>query len=92
MYALADAGACCSQSTYLVDPAWARAIRERVTDRFVLDSRRVSNAQKIIADESVEQRFATTAQSEQKESCRDGIEETAASKTRPMSRGWQNGG
>lgn len=51
MYALAEAGACCSQSTYLVDPAWARAIRERHRDRFVLNARRVNNAQKIIADE-----------------------------------------
>lgn len=56
----------CSQRTYLVDPAWARAIRERLTDRFVLIARRVNNAQKIIADESAQERFATTAQSEQK--------------------------
>lgn len=51
MYALADAGACCSPSTYLVDPAWARAIRERFTDRFVLSAQRVSNVRNIIADE-----------------------------------------
>jgi hypothetical protein len=65
---------CCGQSTHLVDPAWARAIRERLTDRFVLIARRVNNAQKVISDEVFSKGLRQLRNVSKKRSCRDGIE------------------
>lgn len=92
MYALADAGACCSPSTYLVDPAWTRAICERQGDRFVLSEWRVNNVRKIIPEDEFDKGMRQMRKVDKKEAVEMGSKNSSqASRTRQISRGWQNG-